>query len=136
MKHALFTAALILGSLTSASAMAQAPAQDPAPAQQQRQMHHDPHRQAMHLSKKLGLSADQTAKLEPILAQHRDQVEALRQNTALTAEQRHAQMRDLNRNTHQQLAGVLTPDQMQQWKAMRKEHKHREDAGASAPTGV
>jgi periplasmic protein CpxP/Spy len=136
MKHALFTAALLFGSLTSASAMAQAPAQDTAPAQQQRHMHHDPHRQAMHLGKKLGLSADQTAKLEPIFAQHRDQVEALRQNTSLTPEQRHAQMRDLNRNTHQQLAGVLTPDQMQQLKQMRKQHRHQQDANPSAPAGV
>ena len=135
MKHALFTAALILGSLTSASAMAQAPAQDAAPTQQ-REMHHNPHRQAMHLGKKLGLSTDQTARLEPIFAQHRDQVQALRQNSNLTPEQRHAQMRDLNRNTHQQMAGILTPDQMEQWKQMRKQHRHQQDANTPAPAGV
>ncbi len=133
MKHTLFAAALILGSLTAASAMAQAPAQEATPTQQ-RQMHHDPHKQAMHMGRKLGLSADQTAKLEPILAQHRDQVQALQQNRSLTPDQRRMQMRDLNRNTHQQLAGVLTPDQMQQWQTMRRQHHVRQQQ--SAPAGL
>lgn len=136
MKHTFLTAALLFGSLTAVSAMAQAPVQDAAPMQQQHHMHHDPHKQAMHLSKKLGLSADQTAKLEPILAQRHDQMEALRQNTSLTPDQRKEQMRDLNRNTHQQLAGVLTPDQMEQWKQMRKQHRHQQDGNAPAPAGV
>lgn len=73
MKHTLFTAALFLGSLIAASAMAQAPSQDATPVQQTHK-HHDPHKQAMHLSKKLGLSSDQTVKVEPILAQHQTQV--------------------------------------------------------------
>ena len=131
MKHTLLTAVLMLGSLNAASAMAEAPAQDTAPMQQ-RPMHHDPHKQAMHISKKLGLSPE-----EPILVQHRDQVQAIRQNTSLTPDQRVMQMRDLNRSTHQQLAGVLTPDQMQQWKSLHKEHhKQQQEQGAPAPTGM
>ncbi|WP_419806952.1 hypothetical protein [Terriglobus sp.] len=135
MKHVLFSAALILGSLTAASAMAQAPAQDAAPTQH-RHMHHDPHKQAMHLGKRLGLSADQTAKVEPILAQRRDQMLTIQQNTSLTPDQRKAQMHDLKRNTHQQLAVVLTPEQMQQWQAMRKQRHMQQQQGAPAPTGV
>ena len=135
MKHLLFTAALILGSLTAASAMAQALAQDASPAQQHHR-HHDPHKQAVHLSKKLGLSADQTAKLEPILSEQRDQVTALRQNSSLTPDQRKAQMHDLKRNTRQQLAAVLTPDQMQQWQTMRKQRHMHQQQGTAAPTGV
>lgn len=134
MKHTFLTAALILGSLTTISAAAQAPVQDAPPAQQ-RQMHHDPHKQAMHLSKRLGLSPDQTAKIEPILAQHRDQIESIRQNTALTPDQRKAQMHDAARAMHQQMAGVLTPDQMEQLKAMRKQHREKQEQ-APAPTGV
>ena len=137
MKHALLTSALILGSLTAASAMAQMPAQDATPTQQ-RHMHHDPHQQAMHLSKRLGLTADQTARLEPILAQRHDQVAAIRQNGSLTPDQRKAQMHELNRNTHQQLATVLTPDQMQQWQSMRKQHhmRNQQQQGAPASAGV
>lgn len=135
MKHLCFTAALILGSLTAASAIAQSPVQDTAPVQQ-REMHHNPHRQAMHLSKVLGLSSDQTARLEPILAQRQDQITAIQQNTSLTPDQRMAQMRAVKRTTHQQVAAVLTPDQMQQWKSLRKQRHTNEQQTAPAPTGV
>ena len=135
MKHILVTA-LVLGSLTASSAIAQSTVQPDATPMQQRHMQRDPHRQAIHISKRLGLNADQTAKLEPILTQHRDQAEAIRQNTSLTPDQRKAQMHDLNRNTHQQMAGVLTPDQMQQWQSMHKQHRMREQQAAPAPTGV
>ena len=135
MKHTVFCAALLLGSLSAASAMAQAPTPDATPMQHH--MQHDPHRQAGHLSKRLGLSADQTAKIEPILAQRRDQAMALRQDTSLTPEQRKAKMHELNRNTHQQLAAVLTPEQMQQWQSMRKQHHmHDPQGSAPAPAGV
>lgn len=134
MKRTLLAAVLTLGSLSAASTFAQAPAQDAAPMQQQR--HHNPHKQAMHIGKKLGLSADQTARIEPILAQRDEQSTAIQQNASLTPEQRKAQLRDLKRNTHQQLAGVLTPDQMQQMKAMHRQHHTRDQQTAPAPNGV
>ena len=137
MKHILLTAVLCLGSLSATAAIAQAPAQDAAPAQQ-RHMHRDPHRQAMHMSRKLGLSPDQTSRVEPILAKRRDGVMAIRQNASLTPDQRKAQMHDLKRNMRQQLAGVLTPDQMQQLKSMHRQHHghSQQNQDDAAPTGV
>ena len=137
MKHTLLAAVLTLGSLTSGSAFAQAPGQtQDQTAPQHMHRTHNPHKEAMRMSKQLGLDPDQTAKVEPILAQRSDQRAAIEQNTALTPDQRMSQMRDLNRNTHQQLAGVLTPDQMQQLKAMRKQHHMREQQAAPAPNGL
>ena len=94
---------------------------------------HDPHKAAMHLSKKLGLSADQTAKLEPILADRQQKVQAVRAGTSLTADQRHVQMHAIAKNTREQLAGVLTPEQLNQWKSMRKDRRRD---GQSGPVGA
>ena len=82
--------------------------------------HHapDPQRQAEFLSKKLNLSADQTAKLAPIFADRNQKFQSLMQDQSLTPQQRHEQMKTIHQNTEQQLATVLTPDQMQQLKTM------------------
>jgi Spy/CpxP family protein refolding chaperone len=87
--------------------------------------HHapDPQHQAEMISKKLNLSADQTAKLTPIFADRQQKFQALMQDQSLTQEQRHAQMKAIHQTTEQQLATVLTPDQLQQLKAM---HHNRE----------
>jgi protein CpxP len=79
----------------------------------------DPQKAAQHLGKRLNLSADQTAKLEPIFANQQQKMAALRSNTSLSDDQRREQARAIMKNTHDQLAGVLTPDQMQQLKSMR-----------------
>jgi periplasmic protein CpxP/Spy len=79
----------------------------------------DPQKAAAHLGKRLNLSADQTAKLEPIFADQQQKMVALRSNTSLTQDQRREQARAIFKDTHDQLAGVLTPDQMQQLNSMR-----------------
>lgn len=97
--------------------------------------HHapNPQRQAERLSKQLNLTADQTAKLTPILADRDQKFQALMQDQTLTPEQRHEQMRAIHQSTEQQLAGVLTPDQLQQMKAMR--HNHHGQRGPNSPNG-
>ena len=79
----------------------------------------DPQKAAQRLGKRLNLSADQTAKLEPIFASQQQKMAALRSNTSLTEDQRREQARAIMKDTHTQLATVLTPDQMQQLKSMR-----------------
>ena len=60
------------------------------------------------ISKKLNLSADQTAKLTPILTDRAQKTQALLQDQSLTPDQRHAQMKAIHENTEQQLATVLS----------------------------
>jgi periplasmic protein CpxP/Spy len=79
----------------------------------------DPQKAAQHLGKRLNLSADQTARLEPIFADQQQKMQALRSNTSLTQDQRREQAKAIFKETHDQLAQVLTPDQMQQLKSMR-----------------
>jgi Spy/CpxP family protein refolding chaperone len=97
--------------------------------------HHapNPQRQAEFLSKKLNLSAEQTAKLTPIFADRAQKFQALRQDQSLTPDQRREQMKALHQSTEQQLATVLTPDQLQQLKAMRHDHHGH---GPRGPNGT
>ncbi|WP_260706190.1 hypothetical protein [Edaphobacter flagellatus] len=129
MKRILIHSTLAL-TLAATAAFAQQTA--PAPADNQNSAaqqpagphgrHHafDAHKAAQHMGKKLGLSDDQTAKLEPILADRQQKMAALRANTSLTPDQRREQARAIQKDTHTQLAGVLTPDQMQQLKSMHR----------------
>ena len=108
-------------------------------AQQTEGRHHhapDPHRAALHMSKKLNLTPDQTARVEPILADREQKVAALRANTALTPDQRHEQMHAIHQATEQQLAGVLSPDQLTQLKAMHHEHHGHDHQEHAATPGL
>jgi Spy/CpxP family protein refolding chaperone len=123
MNRTLLAATLVLA-LSGGVAIAQQPA--PAPDGQQpspHQFHHrqpSPQREAEHLSKRLNLSPDQTAKLEPIFANRDQQMETIRSNGQLTQQDAHMQMRALMKTTNDQLSSVLTPDQMQQMRQMRR----------------
>ena len=131
MKRFLSLAALAVV-VSSSAAFAQMPAPDSnTPAQAQRHAP-DPHRAAMRMSQQLGLSPDQTARLEPILADRQQKLQALRADTSLTDAQRKHQMKTIHQTERMQLSNVLTPDQMKQMKAMR----HNREKAAGAPAGV
>ncbi len=88
---------------------------------------HDPHKMAIKLSRRLNLTPDQTAKVEPVLAERQQKIQAVKANTALTPDQVHQQMHEIGKTTHAELAGVLTPDQMQQMKSMHKSHEPKQN---------
>ena len=92
----------------------------------------NPHKAAMRIAKELGLTSDQTARLEPILAERQQKMQALRSNTSLSDTDRQQQMKTIRQGTRAELKGVLTPDQIKQFKAMR--HSHAEQT--AKPTGV
>ncbi|QNI35698.1 hypothetical protein [Edaphobacter albus] len=128
MKRILFSSALAVA-LVATPAFCQQPTQPPAndtttqqPAAQPGHRHRkfDPQKAAQRIGKKLNLSADQTAKLEPILAGQQQKIAELRSNTSLTPDQRREQFRAIHQDTQTQLASVLTPDQMQQLRSMRR----------------
>jgi Spy/CpxP family protein refolding chaperone len=137
MKRIVLTTALTLA-LAGAAAFAQQ-AQPTPDSQNGNAPHHfrhhapNPQHQAEFISKKLNLSPDQTAKLTPIFADRDQKFQALMQDQSLTPQQRHEQMRSIHESTEQQLATVLSPDQLQQLKSMR--HNHRRFNGPNGPNG-
>lgn len=144
MHRAYLPKALALTLLTAGIGLAGAQQTQPAPdasappagaAYQHRHHAPNPHHQAEMLSRKLNLNADQTAKLEPILAARDQQVADLRGNQQLTPEDRHQQMRSINQQSEQQMATVLNPDQLAQLKTMRHHMHHRGPHGADETGG-
>jgi len=141
MKRLLLSTALTLALAGTAAFAQQAQPQLPensspnANAPYHHRGHHapNPQKQAEMISKKLNLSADQTAKLTPILTDRAQKFQALMQDQSLTQDQRHAQMKAIRESTQQQLASVLSPDQMQQLKSMR--HGRRGGWGQHGPNG-
>lgn len=67
----------------------------------------------------LGLSADQKARLEPILKSQREQMMALRQDKSLSEEDRRAKARALRESFTPQIDAVLTPEQQKKFAEMR-----------------
>lgn len=131
MKRILLSSTLALAFTATAAFCQQSTPQQPAgdatttqqPAGQHGRRHHafDAHKAAQHLGKRLNLTDDQTAKLEPILSTQQQKVAALRSDTSLTPDQRREQFRSIHKDTQTQFATVLTPDQMQQLQSMRRQ---------------
>ena len=80
------------------------------------------------LSEKLNLTEDQKAKLKPIFQEQAKQMKALHDDASLTPEQKTAKKKAIHEATHDQINAVLTPEQQEKFKEMRKEgmEKHKE----------
>jgi len=120
MKRLLVPAALALA-LAASVAVAQNPTTPPPDGQKHfRHGHHppNPQHQAEHIGKALNLSPETTAKLTPIFASRDQQMKALWQNQQSSPQNMREQMHAIQKSTNEQLATVLTPEQLQQLKAM------------------
>ncbi|HEY2039014.1 MAG TPA: hypothetical protein VGG95_05080 [Edaphobacter sp.] len=137
MKRILLSSTLALAFTATAAFCQQSTPQQPTgdapvaqqPADQHSRHHHhafDAHKAALHMGKRLNLTDDQTAKLEPILATQQQKITSLRSDTSLTPDQRREQFRAIHKDTQTQFATVLTPDQMQQLQSMRRSHGRRQ----------
>jgi Spy/CpxP family protein refolding chaperone len=123
-KNRYLTIALALGSCLGVTAMAQ-DQQAPPPATQNQRQAPDPARQAQRMAKRLGLTADQQSQLVPILANRDQQVMALRSDTTLSPQDRHAKMMNLRQDSDAKIKAVLTDAQKQQYDEMRQQHRGR-----------
>ena len=140
MKRTILPAALALV-LAGSVAFAQQTQTTPAPDAQQpaaaapehHHRHPSPERETARLTKQLSLTSDQAAKVEPILADRDQKLSALWSNTALAPQDKHQQMRAIHESTQQQLDAVLTPDQVQQLKAMHHGHRGNGQEQPSTP---
>jgi periplasmic protein CpxP/Spy len=129
MKRLFLSTSLALA-LSSSLVFAQEPAA-PTPATKHHHAH-NPQRETARLTKKLNLSADQSAKLEPILADRDQKIAALTSDSTISPMIMKKQMHAIRHQTREQLATVLTPDQLQQMKALR--HSHGDPAQAQPRT--
>ncbi len=120
----------------------QAPDQTQQAAPQDGQHHHhghtpNPQHETKWLTKRLGLSAEQAAQVEPILAERAQKLAALKSasGTQTDSASLHDQHRAIQQQTEQKLDTVLTPAQQQELAQMHHGHgKHGEGQQPTAPS--
>jgi protein CpxP len=74
------------------------------------------------LAEYLELTDDQKAQLKPILKHEAEQVRDIRQNTSLSPEQKHDQIKEVRKDTRPQIMAILTPAQREKLKDLRQHH--------------
>ena len=93
----------------------------------------DPQRQTARLSRKLQLTPEQAAKIEPILQSRMQQMQQLRADNTLAPRDRRAKMHALMQDSNTQLQAVLTDSQKQQYQLMQQQAmQHRQDQKSSS----
>ena len=83
-------------------------------------------REARHaeIAAKLGLTDEQQSKLKGLFKSTREQRKSVLTSTTLTNEEKLAQLKQIRETAKAQVATILTPDQMQKFREMRKGHRH------------
>lgn len=89
----------------------------------------DPQKQAARLTKRLGLSADQSTKISTILQNRQQQISALRSDSSLSQQDRHTKMHAIQQDSDTQINAVLTPAQQTQYANMKQMMKNRTQNG-------
>ncbi len=75
------------------------------------------------MSQNLTLTDEQKAKIQPLFANQHTQVQAIRQDSSLTPEQKQAKITELRKSTRQQFLSILTPEQQQTLKQNMRERR-------------
>jgi Spy/CpxP family protein refolding chaperone len=120
MNRRIATAVLLLGLVIQETAGASAPAKKKAvPAHAAATRPAPGQKRFERMSKELSLTPAQKAKLRPVVEERARQMRALRDNKALSDEQRDAKAKKLRKAFRARLRSVLTPAQQKKTEAIR-----------------
>lgn len=129
-----FLALTLAPGISRAQDASQTPAQDQsqaAPAQPQGRKHGE--------MAGLNLTDDQKAQMKQIHQSTKSQVEAVNNDGSLSADQKQAKIHQIRRDSHVQMAKLLTPEQKQQMKenmrARRAARKQQQQQPQTQPQG-
>ena len=75
------------------------------------------------MTEKLGLTEEQQGKIKEIFAKNAPKAKELRDDAALSQEDKRAKMMELRKAEAEEIRAVLTPEQQEKMKALRKEGK-------------
>lgn len=112
------TAAVVLAGGSAVYLQAKDPGDCPGPMGAHHRMMGNPFE---HLSDKLDLTADQKAKIQPIIDQAKPQIEAIHREAM-------EKMRTVMENAGAQIRPLLTPEQQEKFDAMKKAHENMRKA--------
>ena len=71
----------------------------------------------------LNLTDDQKAQIKKFHQDAKAQIEAVNNDSSLSADQKQAKIQGIHRETHKQMESILTPSQKQQQRAWRRTHQ-------------
>jgi Spy/CpxP family protein refolding chaperone len=74
------------------------------------------------MTEALQLTPDQQSKMKDILSDEWTKQQAIRSNTSLSQQDARTQMQELRKSEHDKMQSVLTPEQLEKAKQLRKEH--------------
>ncbi len=78
----------------------------------------------------LNLTDEQKAKLRPILQEQNQQMEALRNDTSMTQEQKVAKANEVRQNASPKIRAILTPEQLQKLADLQQKAKEQQQQSA------
>lgn len=84
------------------------------------------------LAKELGLSKDQRKEIKAIRGSAKQEAYAIKSDTTLTDAEKKSKLKDLHRQTKEQVMDVLTPDQQAQLKQIIAERRAARHAAKTA----
>jgi hypothetical protein len=73
------------------------------------------------LGKELNLSADQQAKMKEIRKDYKSKIESVRNDNALTQDQKKTRLKELMKQQQEQVKMILTKDQIEKMQSLKKE---------------
>ena len=91
----------------------------------------NPDEALQHMTKQLNLTSEQQEKVRPILENQFKQMQAVRQDTSLSRQDRMSKMRSLHQDTMSQIKPLLNSDQQQKLDQMMSQRQGRRRRGAS-----
>jgi protein CpxP len=130
---------LLATGLTLGSAAAFAQQDNPAPdASAQQPGHHQPRtpdEQVARMTKRYNLTSDQQAQIKPILANQQQQMQALRQDSSLSREDKIAKVKNIRLDSSTKIQALLNDSQKQKFaQDQQRRQEHMQEHGA-APAG-
>jgi periplasmic protein CpxP/Spy len=130
---------LLATGLTLCSAAAFAQQDTPAPGASAQQGGHrqppTPDEQVARMTKRYNLSSDQQAQIKPILANQQQQMQAVRQDSSLSREDRMAKMKSIRDDSSTKISALLNDSQKQKFaQDQQRRQEHMQEHGA-APSG-
>jgi Spy/CpxP family protein refolding chaperone len=75
------------------------------------------------IAAKLGLTADQQTKLKDLFKSTREERQSVLTSTTLSNDQKAAQLKQIRENAKTQMSTILSPEQLQKFRQMRREHR-------------
>ena len=87
-------------------------------------------------AQKLNLTPDQQAEIKSIRENMKQQAQAIKNDSSLTADQKKAKFKELRKSTHEQMMAKLNPDQQAKFKEMQKEHRGHHRHGRKGEAGA